>query len=128
MIDPTRPVQVPTLEQARDQLDSWRSRPHRGRRIPDELWDAAVRLCGEHSVCRVSRALGLDYKALRRRYQAAKHSEPLEPFVPLGPLLDQGELLVECDDGPRRHLRIRCTGGLDPRLVDLVRTFFEGRR
>jgi hypothetical protein len=128
MIEPTHPVQVPTLEQARDQLDAWRSRPHRARRIPDELWDAAVRLCGEHSVCRVSRALGLDYKALRRRYQAAKDPQPLSPFVPLEPLWDPRELVIECDDGHRRHLRIRCRGAVDPRLADLVRAFFEGRR
>ncbi len=93
MIDPWRPAQVFTLEQARDQFDAWRSRPHRAKRIPAELWDAAVRLCGEHSVCRVSRSLGLDHKAPRRRYQAAKVSEPMGPFVHLGPLLDQSELV-----------------------------------
>ncbi len=89
MIDPTRPVQVHTLDEARVQRDAWRSKPQRGRRFPDALWDAAVRFGGEHSVCRVSLALGLDDKALRRRHQAAQVSEPMGPFFPLGPLSNQ---------------------------------------
>jgi hypothetical protein len=120
-----RPIQVATLEEAQAQFVTWRSTPHRGRRIPDELWDAAVRLCGEHSVCRVSRALGLDYKALRLRCRGV---DSPQPFVELPPLWSPGELLVECDDGQHRHLRIQSKGQLDPHLVDLVRTFLEGRR
>jgi len=128
MIDPARPVQVPTLETVRARFATWRSKPNRMRRIPDELWDAAVSLCSEHSVCQVSRALRLDYKALRLRYHGSKRSEPPQPFVEFPPLWGQGEVFLECDDGHRQQLRIHCKGPLDSRLVDLVKTFFEGRR
>ena len=128
MIDHGRPVQIATLEEAQTQFATWRSNPHRGRRIPDKLWDAAVRLCGAHSVCKVSRALGLDYKALRLRCRGSESPQPPQPFVELPGLWNSGEVLVECDDGQRRHLRIHCKGHVDSRLVDVVRAFFEGRR
>jgi hypothetical protein len=123
MIDQTGPVPIATLEEARERFQVWRSNPHRSRRIPDALWDTAVRLCTEHSVCKVSRALGLDYKALRLRCHGSDSSRG---FVELTPVWSPGEVLVECDDGHRRQLRIHCKGTLDPRLVDLLRTFLEG--
>lgn len=82
-----------------------------------------MRLCREHSVCKVSRALGLDYKALRLRCHG---SDSPRAFVELPPVWSAGEVIVECDDGLRRQLRIHCKGTLDPRLVDLLRTFLEG--
>ena len=128
MIDPARPVQIATLEEAQAQFRVWRSNPRRGRRIPDQLWAAAVRLCGEHSVCKVSRTLGLDYKALQLRCCNSEPPQPPHAFVELPALWNPGEVLVECNDGHRRQLRIHCKGPLDPRLVDVVRAFFEGRR
>lgn len=45
----------------------WRSRgPHR-RRIPEELWQAAVDAAREHGLWRASRGLRLDYYSLKRR-------------------------------------------------------------
>jgi signal recognition particle subunit SEC65 len=125
MTDHGRPVQIASLEEARARFRAWRSKRHRGRRIPDELWDVAVRLCDEHSVCKVSRTLGLDYKALRLRCRGSENPPPPQPFVELPRLWSPGEVLVECNDG---HLRIYCKGQFDPRLVDLVRTFLEGQR
>jgi hypothetical protein len=52
-----------TLEEVQAQLTTWRSSSERARRIPDKLCAAAVSLCAEHSVCKVSRALHLDFEA-----------------------------------------------------------------
>ena len=67
---------ITSLEEVQAQLTAWRSGSQRARRIPDELWDAAVSLCAEHSVCKVSRALGLDYKALRARTLKGEQTRP----------------------------------------------------
>lgn len=69
MADHARTPSVTTLEEVQAQLTAWRSSSPKARRIPDELWNAAVSLCAEHSVCKVSRALGLDYKALTGVYE-----------------------------------------------------------
>jgi hypothetical protein len=55
------------VEHVRMGLAQWRGRRRRGERIPEELWDAAARAGREYGVCRVSRALGLDYGSLKRR-------------------------------------------------------------
>jgi hypothetical protein len=128
MVDHASPVRVATLEAVQDQFTTWRSKPHRARRIPDELWDAAVNLCGEHSVCKVSRSLGLDYKALRLRCHESEASQSPQPFVELGPLWSHSEVFVECDNGNRHQMRIHCKGPVDARVVDLVKGFFESRR
>jgi hypothetical protein len=53
MVDHARPGQVTTLEAVQEQFSTWRSNPRRARRIPEELWHAAVRLCAEHSIGKV---------------------------------------------------------------------------
>ena len=35
--------------------------------LPQELWDAATRLAGTFGVCRIAKAIGLDYGWLRRK-------------------------------------------------------------
>ena len=57
----------PTLEDVQGQIEAWRKRAHRGRRIPEAFWDAAVSLCREHSVHSVSRTLRLNYNDLKKR-------------------------------------------------------------
>ena len=45
----------------------WRGRRPKRRRIPEELWQAAVQAAREHGVCKTSRHLGVDYYSLKRR-------------------------------------------------------------
>jgi hypothetical protein len=55
------------VAQVRVQLDEWRANRQQGRRIPEELWAAAVRAARRHGLNRVSRELGLDYYHLKKR-------------------------------------------------------------
>ena len=119
---------VVTLEEVQARFTTWRCNPNRTRRIPDELWDAAVSLCAEHSVCKVSRALRLDYNALRERSLRSEETPAPPAFVELGPFWGPGEVLIECDDNRHGQMRIHCKGPLDSRLVDLVKGFFGSRR
>jgi hypothetical protein len=128
MADHPRSYPIATLEEVQARITAWRSIPHRAKRIPDELWDAAVSLCAEHSVCKVSRALGLDYKALRARTLKLEQARPPRAFVELSPLWAPGEVLIECHDIHRGQLRVHCKGPLDPQVVDLVKGFFGRQR
>jgi hypothetical protein len=127
MVDHARPGQVVTLEAVQEQFRTWRNTPHRDRRIPEELWHAAVRLCAEHSLGKVASALRLDYRTLKFRCQGAGCRAP-RPFVELGPLWTQPGVFVECEDGNRHQMRIHCQGPVDARVVDLVKGFFGSRR
>jgi hypothetical protein len=119
---------VVTLEEILSRFASWRSKPVKPRRIPEELWNAAVSLCGQHSICKVSRLLRLDYKALRSRCQSSEVTQGSQPFVELGTLWPQTEVFVECDNGTRQRMRIHCKGPVDTGIAGLVKSFFECRR
>jgi hypothetical protein len=58
---------APELERLRRRFTHWRRSGRRGRKIPDELWNEAADLARTHSVTRVARGLGLDYKGLKQR-------------------------------------------------------------
>ncbi len=71
------------LKKVRGELEEWRGQRRRGQRIPEELWAAAVRAVGRHGLNRVSRALGLDYYHLKKRWGLGKeeglHADGSEP-------------------------------------------------
>jgi hypothetical protein len=63
------------LESVRDRFEQWReTRKNRRERIPEDLWSAAVRLCDQYSVNRISRTLGLNYNDLKKRIPACLHA------------------------------------------------------
>jgi hypothetical protein len=118
-----------TLEEARELFAAWRNKPHRARKIPDDLWDVAVALCRRYSISAVSKALRLSYKDLRIRVGENEAALPPKPFVDLGMLLPpQASLVVECEDGARNRMRIQCSGPMDSGVVDLVKTFLATGR
>ena len=63
----TLPTVISPLEVVRHQFEAWRKRRPCQGRIPEALWQAAVGLCKEHSICEVSRALRLNYSGLKDR-------------------------------------------------------------
>jgi hypothetical protein len=100
------------LERARTGFAAWRETRRGAERIPDGLWDEAVRAARQHGVHRVSRELGLDYSHLKRRCggmargHAATASAPV--FVELdGSAAAEGlACLVELEKGNGTRMRI----------------------
>lgn len=72
----SRPSVKPTLETLRKRFQIWRKNEPADRRIPEILWDEAAKLCRDHSVSKVARALRLDYYGLRNRVSKAKDADP----------------------------------------------------
>ena len=60
---------VPVTALAR-RLEAYRRKPRRRRNLPERLWSEAARLAAEHGVCRIQRALQLNYLDLKRRTEA----------------------------------------------------------
>ena len=61
----------PSLEEVQRRFERWRKGRKRGTPIPAVLWEGAVRLCVDHSLCKISSALHLDYNVLKKRFQSA---------------------------------------------------------
>jgi len=59
------------LGELRRRFGVWRDRRPRGKRIPEDLWQAAVHAAREHGVCKTSRQLGVDYYSLKQRLTTA---------------------------------------------------------
>ncbi len=59
------------LEGAQRRFERWRRTRKIGSRIPEPLWDAAVKAARACGVARTARALSVDYYGLKKRLEAA---------------------------------------------------------
>lgn len=132
--------QVSSVEQELAELSGrfthWRaSRASAQERIPQALWDEAVRLSGRLPNSHVAKTLRLSPGELKRRrlaQQADASSEAVEAapsFVELTPLWPASgasnagaEVELERPDGTRLRIHYRQP---QPPLMELVRTFLE---
>ena len=124
----------PTLEAVRKRFKAWRKKGRARRRISDALWGAAVELCRDYSVGKVSRALRLDYYDLRNRVHKTKDAGlgPGLGFVKLdlgAPMVAASEWRVdmEAPNGAKMHLSLKgAPRDLDP--LELSRAFWSQGR
>ena len=72
----------PSLEEVQQRFEGWREGRKRGTPIPAALWKDAVRLCADHSLCKISSALHLDYKVLKKRFQSTNPDHFPESVTP----------------------------------------------
>ena len=61
----------PDLVRGRSRFRAWRGQRKAGGRIPQPLWEMAVRLAQTYGVSRTAAVLGLDYYRLKERAEAA---------------------------------------------------------
>ena len=136
------------LDPLRERIRAWRSTRRRPNPMPGEIWDHAVVLARQFGVCKVARAVGLDYTALRKKLATAKELPGLvlptfvelpgrlfaeAPVVPLqetlvagqpsgiGPMID-----IATPDGVRIRIQLEAGRGLE--AAGIVAAFMEGRR
>ena len=55
------------IDRVRQQFKAWRQTRAKRTPIPQHLWTAAAGLTGRYSICHVSKALGLNYTALKEQ-------------------------------------------------------------
>lgn len=124
----------PTLEVVGNQFEAWRKRRRCRSPIPESLWQAAVQLCKEHSICEVSRTLRLNYNGLKNRVTRARDRSPAVGQGPdfrfvrldLGGAIAPSECLVEMEASNGARMRMSFKGiprEFDP--VELSRVFWR---
>jgi hypothetical protein len=64
------------LSALRERVDAWRQTRGKRRRIPDELWNAAVEVAKVEGIWATAHATRLNYQRLREQFDRAKGREP----------------------------------------------------
>ena len=118
----------PSLEEVQQRFERWREVRKRGTPIPATLWEDAVHLCADHSLCKISSALRLDYNILKKRFQSAcpdHFPESVTPsdFIALDLSSSLPEFIVEMERaGGRMRIHIKGAPGFHPQ--ELMKTFW----
>ena len=82
-----------------------------GQRIPESLWNSAVRMANEYGLNRTARVLGLDYDCLKKRVnRAGGPSESTFVALPSAPLPVMSESVIEWEDVAGWRLRVELRG------------------
>ena len=55
------------MEKAQEQFEDWRRNRTKRTRIPEKLWNTAIGLYPEYSICEIAKALRLDYSKLKKK-------------------------------------------------------------
>lgn len=132
------------LKKARDRFETWRKTRKRGERIPDRLWDLAVRTAAKHGPYNTAQALRLDYMGLKRRMagSATKAKAAVKPGVKSAAKIDMPSFVeltravapsaaecvawVEDPSGAKMRIELRGLGGAE--IGALARSFAGGGR
>ncbi len=99
------------LARGRDRLTAWRRTRKPRSRIPQRLWELAVKLAAQHGLHRTAQALKLDYYSLKKRIEAAEtgRDESDTAFIELpSAQASVQECVIELEDGAlslRVHLK-----------------------
>jgi len=97
---------------ARRRFEEWRGAHRRRGPLPKELWDVAVELAQQHNIHRVSKALGLDYGALKRRMPGSSPTEEppaafLELISPVAGSIAECSMEAELANGAKLRIQMR---------------------
>ncbi len=123
-----------TLTQLSEQIERWRQTRKGRRPMPEQLWQAAAQLSKQSSINKVSKALGLNYTALKKRVYP--HDQPVNapapsPFIELGiehQAAPVAECIVEMEDGCGAKMKMHFRGKTDLDLVELGKAFWTRKR
>jgi hypothetical protein len=126
---------TPELERARRRFEQWRRTRKRGARIPEPLWDSAVKAVDVFGAQRVAATLGLNYYSLKKRVEKGRtaieeEASPALPaafleLVPPSPVIS--ECVLELEDVDGDVMRVRLKNIDSPDLAALVRSFRDAR-
>ncbi len=116
------------LVRAQQQFQAWRDQRTPGMRIPQPLWEIAVRLARTHGVSRTAAALRLDYYSLKQRAEdVATPSSPAHPsFVEVTPpLLLARQCRLEFENRSGVVIRVQLVG-YDAADIEALSRGFSG--
>ncbi|MFH0782910.1 MAG: hypothetical protein V2B20_13315 [Pseudomonadota bacterium] len=114
-----------TLTEVQSRFAAWREKRKNSRSaIPEELWSAAVMLCMENSVHKISRGLRLSHTELKNRVASCGSSltcsamPTAQDFITINiPRMDNGAAVIiekEHRNGNRMTMHFKGQADLDP--------------
>lgn len=128
----TTDAQFTPLHALAERLETWRASRSIGQRIPEELWQEAVRLAQVHGLSATSTALKLYYYGLQRRMGQSRRCSPkaqpttfVELATPIISTADHGTLELHSPSGSRLTLRLPQARAKE--LLPLVGLFLRQR-
>ena len=113
---------VTELDPVRKELAAWRATPGKGPKIPEPLWQGAVRAAKRHGVYPVCKALNLDYSCLRKRVEEGSKRRQsrmglMPAFVEVSPepQSDDRACVVELEkcNGTRLRICVKAAAAVD---------------
>lgn len=125
-----------TLDEVKQQFQSWRANKQPGARIPDPLWQLVQQLleisADKHSI--IGNALGISTQQLRKKFPTQFKARRANSFIqpafieaPLNPLFvsiqdnDKNILTIERSNG----MKLSMTAPTSEQLTTLIKTFME---
>ena len=121
---------TPTLSEVQSRFTAWRKNKQ-SKRIPEELWDAAVTLSPEYSVHKISRGLSLSHADLKKRIastesRSACSSNLSHGFVAIDiPQIHSSECIIEMENRTGNKMRMHFKGVVDLDLQSFAGTFWS---
>lgn len=126
----------PSSEQLNDlrrQIQEWRQNRTVPGAMPGVLWDQAVALAKDFGVCRIARAVTLDYTALRKRTEQAPSAGLVRPtfvqlpatLTPVASPVAPTTIEITARDGAR--MRIHLEAGHGTEAASIVAAFLGSR-
>jgi len=122
-----------TLSEVKEKFELWRKTRKNRKPIPRELWDTAANLSETHSINQISKALRLNYTALKKRVNKMEATEACiqkgqaSSFVELNfeqpPLVS--ECIVEMQDCSGAKMRMCFKGKTDFDFLELGKAFWR---
>lgn len=122
--------ELPTdLVRARSRFQAWRKLRKKGSRIPQSLWQLAVRLASSYSIHRTATALKLDYYSLKKQVGAAadtpESNSPRFVELPPPPVTVSKQGLFELNNGAGATMRVQLVGYDAAEIEVLARGFWK---
>jgi hypothetical protein len=125
------PINNHQIEQIQKRLEAWRKTHKKRTRIPNRLWNEAVKVAGQNGLYKTARALRLDYNALKKRLHAVADGNKItQAFVELIPAASSpiSECLVELESPHGEKMRIHLKGTALPDLAAMGDMFWRNKQ
>ena len=121
------------LNGLRRQIHEWRQNRTVPGAMPGALWDQAVALARVFGVCRIARAVGLDYTALRKRMERVPSAGLVKPsfiqlpatIAPIESPVAPTTIEITARDGARMRIHLETSHGTE--AASIVAAFLGSR-
>ena len=123
---------TPTMSAVQARFADWRKNKKDRRRIPEDLWEAAVLLNNEYSLNQISSALRLGYSDLKKRIKSHKQLHackrtPSQDFISIDmPQVHSAECVIEMEHISGNKMRMHFKGKADLDLQSFAESFWRG--